>query len=126
MNEGNFERWSPEMQKYCKWMKQEDKSTGRPYSSRYIGSLVADVHRTLLYGGMYCYPGDAKNKDGKLRLVYENNPLAYIVEHAGGAATNGTQRILELQPKELHQKSPLFIGSQEEVRIAGEFLTGKR
>jgi fructose-1,6-bisphosphatase I len=126
MNEGNFERWSPEMQKYCKWMKQEDKATGRPYSSRYIGSLVADVHRTLLYGGMYCYPGDAKNKDGKLRLVYENNPLAYIVEHAGGAATNGTQRILELQPKELHQKSPLFIGSQEEVRIAGEFLTGKR
>ncbi len=126
MNEGNFERWSPKMQKYCKWMKQEDQATGRPYSSRYIGSLVADVHRTLLYGGIYCYPGDAKNKNGKLRLVYENNPLAYIVEHAGGAASNGTQRILELQPKELHEKSPLFIGSKEEVRIAGEFLTGKR
>jgi len=126
MNEGNFERWSPEMKKYCKWMKQEDKATDRPYSSRYIGSLVADVHRTLLYGGIYCYPGDAKNKNGKLRLVYENNPLAYIVEHAGGAASNGTQRILELQPRDLHQKTPLFIGSGEEVRIAGEFLTGKR
>lgn len=126
VNEGNVKRWSPVMQRYIQYLKEDDKATGRPYSARYIGSLVADVHRTLLYGGIYCYPGDAKNPDGKLRLMYENNPLAFIMEHAGGAASNGTGRILDIQPESLHQRSPLFIGSVEDVRLAEEFLAGKR
>lgn len=126
VNEGNFNRWNPNMQRYIQHLKEEDKATGRPYSARYIGSLVADVHRTLLYGGIYCYPGDTKNPNGKLRLMYENNPLGYIVENAGGAASDGTRRILEIQPDSLHQRTPLFIGSVEDVKIAEEFLAGKR
>ena len=92
VNEGNTGRWAPGMQRYVQWLKEEDPATGRPYSSRYIGSMVADVHRTMLYGGIYCYPGDTKNPRGKLRLMYENNPLAYIVEEAGGACSNGEMR----------------------------------
>jgi fructose-1,6-bisphosphatase I len=126
MNEGNYGRWEPRMQEYARYLKEEDTATGRPYSARYIGSLVADVHRTLLYGGIYCYPGDTKNPNGKLRLVYENNPLAYIVEHAGGAASNGRRRILDIQPESLHERSPLFIGSRDDVNTAEEFLAGRR
>jgi fructose-1,6-bisphosphatase I len=126
VNEGNFDRWEPGMQRYLQYLKQEDESTGRPYSARYIGSLVADVHRTLLYGGIYCYPGDRKNPNGKLRLMYENNPLAYIVEQAGGAASDGKQRILDIKPESLHQRMPFFVGSVEDVKLAGEFLSGKR
>ena len=126
VNEGNFDRWEPAMQRYLQYLKQEDESTGRPYSARYIGSLVADVHRTLLYGGIYCYPGDRKNPNGKLRLMYENNPLAYIVEQAGGTASDGKQRILDIKPETLHQRAPLFIGSTEDVKLAEEFLSGKR
>ncbi len=114
------------MQRYLQYLKQEDESTGRPYSARYIGSLVADVHRTLLYGGIYCYPGDRKNPNGKLRRMYENNPLASIVEQAGGAASDGKQRILDIEPETLHQRTPLFIGSTEDVKLAEEFLSGKR
>jgi fructose-1,6-bisphosphatase I len=126
MNEGNFERWSPGMQRFVRYLKQEDPATDRPYSLRYVGSLVADVHRTLLYGGMYCYPGDTKNPAGKLRLMYENNPLAYIAENAGGAASDGQTRTLEIQPESLHQRSPLFIGSKRDVQLVEEFLAGKR
>jgi len=126
VNEGNFNRWDPPMQRFVRYLKEEDPSTGRPYTARYIGSLVADVHRTLLYGGLYCYPGDTTNPDGKLRLMYENNPLAYIVEQAGGAASDGRRRILDIQPDSLHQRAPLFIGSPEDVRTAEEFLTEKR
>lgn len=126
VNEGNYNRWEPNMRRYIDWLKTEDKADGRPYSLRYIGSLVADVHRTLMYGGIYCYPADTKNPNGKLRLLYENNPLAYIVEQAGGAASDGKQRIMDIQPTKLHQKTPLFIGSEEDVRIAEEFLQGKR
>jgi fructose-1,6-bisphosphatase I len=126
VNEGNFSRWRPEMQRYIQYLKEEDRDTGRPYSSRYIGSLVADVHRTLLYGGIYCYPADRKNLEGKLRLMYEGNPLAYIVEHAGGAASDGQRRILDIQPESLHQRSPVFLGSTEEIRLAEDFLSGKR
>jgi fructose-1,6-bisphosphatase I len=126
VNEGNFNRWEPGMQRYIKYLKEDDEHTGRPYSARYIGSLVADVHRTLMYGGIYCYPGDTKNPKGKLRLMYENNPLGYLVEQAGGAASDGRTRILDLMPESLHQRSPLFIGSREDVKIAEEFLGGKR
>jgi fructose-1,6-bisphosphatase I len=125
-NEGNYGRWSPRMQRYIRYLKEEHPESGRPYALRYVGSLVADVHRTILYGGVYCYPGDAKNPDGKLRMMYENNPLGYIVEQAGGAASNGTQRVLDIQPTSLHQRSPLFIGSREEVRLVEEFLSGRR
>jgi fructose-1,6-bisphosphatase I len=126
LNEGNFGRWDAGMQRYVQYLKQEDPATDRPYSQRYIGSLVADVHRTMLYGGLYCYPGDRKNPNGKLRLMYENNPLAYIVENAGGAATNGKQRILDITPESLHQRTPLFIGSPDDIRIVSEFLNGSR
>ena len=126
VNEGNSGRWEASMQRYIRYLKEEEKESGRPYSLRYIGSLVADVHRTLLYGGIYCYPGDARNPNGKLRLMYENNPLAFLVEHAGGAASDGRRRILDIKPTSLHQRVPLFIGSREEVRLAGEFLAGTR
>ncbi len=126
VNEGNAGRWSAGMQRYVQWLKEEDPSTERPYTSRYIGSMVADVHRTMLYGGIYCYPGDTKNARGKLRLMYENNPLAYVIEEAGGACSNGETRMLDLVPTSLHERCPMFIGSVEDVRCAEEFVTGKR
>lgn len=126
INEGNYNRWDDGIQRYVKYLKEEDKTTERPYSSRYIGTLVADFHRTLLYGGIFAYPGDKKNPDGKLRLMYEANPIAYIVEQAGGRASNGKQRILDIRPTSLHQKIPLFIGSEEDVALAEAFVRGKR
>jgi len=126
VNEGNYNKWDPNMRRYIEHLKKECKEEGRPYSARYIGSLAADFHRTLLYGGIYCYPGDTKNPNGKLRLMYENNPLAYIVEQAGGSASDGKRRILDIMPEKLHQRSSLFIGSAEDVKIAEEFLAGKR
>ena len=114
------------MRRYVDYLKEEDRATGRPYSLRYIGSLVADVHRTLLYGGIYFYPPDSRNTNGKLRLMYENNPLAFIVESAGGAASDGHGRTLDIQPTALHERSPLFLGSREEVKLAEEFLSGRR
>lgn len=91
---------------------------------RYVGSLVADFHRNLLGGGLFAYPANTKNTRGKLRLLYEANPLAFIVEQAGGAATNGTQRILDIEPAELHQRTPLFIGSKSDVELAESMLGG--
>lgn len=122
INEGNYLYWHPGLKKYIKWLQEEDKSTGRPYSSRYIGSMVADIHRTLLYGGIFMYPADIRNPNGKLRLMYECNPLAFIVEQAGGRATDGKQRLLDIQPKELHQRTPIFIGSEEDVLMVEKFL----
>lgn len=89
---------------------------GKPYSARYIGSMVADVHRTLLYGGIFAYPADKKSKQGKLRVLYECFPMAMIVEAAGGLATTGTQRILDLTPKTIHERSGIFLGSENEVK----------
>lgn len=123
INEGNYTKWSEGIRKYVDYLKQPDKETGRPYSSRYVGSLVADFHRNLLYGGIFIYPADDKNKNGKLRLMYEANPLAYIVEQAGGIATDGRRRILEIEPLGLHQRTPLFIGSPEDVTLAMKFLS---
>lgn len=122
VNEGNYKWWENGVKKYIKYLQEEDKETSRPYTSRYIGSLVADFHRNLLYGGIYLYPGDSRNKNGKLRLMYENNPLAYICEQAGGRAIDGTKRILDVTPTELHQRTPLFIGSEEDVTICEKFL----
>src|SRR5204863_3442233 len=90
----------------------------RPLNGRYVGSLVADFHRNLLGGGIFAYPANTKTPNGKLRLLYEANPLAYIVEQAGGAACDGTQRVLDMEPTELHQRTPLYIGSKTEVELA--------
>ncbi|MCX6164861.1 MAG: class 1 fructose-bisphosphatase [Ignavibacteriae bacterium] len=122
VNEGNFSKWSDGMKNYINYLKQIDKKTDRPYTSRYVGSLVADFHRNLLYGGIFIYPSDEKNKNGKLRLMYEANPLSMIVEQAGGKASNGKERILEIEPQSLHQRTPLFIGSEEDVKMAEQFL----
>jgi len=125
-NEGNFYNWNPSMQKYLEYLKKPDPVTGRPYSLRYIGTMVGDSHRTLLYGGIFGYPGDRKNPDGKLRLCYECNPISFIVEQAGGRSIDGKKRILDIQPSSLHQHTPVFLGSEEDVLLCEEFLQGKR
>jgi fructose-1,6-bisphosphatase I len=96
----------------------------KPLNVRYVGSLVADFHRNLLGGGVFAYPANTKNPKGKLRLLYEGNPLAFIVEQAGGAAIDGQQRILDVQPTELHQRVPLYIGSKNDVDLASQVLAG--
>lgn len=126
INEGNYNKWDDKLRKYIHYLKEDNKADKRPYSSRYIGSLVADFHRNLLYGGIFLYPVDQSNPHGKLRLLYEANPLAMIVEQAGGAASDGYRRILEIEPTELHQRTPLIIGSKEDVDMACEFIQGKR
>ncbi len=126
INEGNAAHWTEETHRYISYLKEIDKETGRPYSGRYIGSLVADFHRNLMKGGIFLYPGDKRSPEGKLRLLYECNPLAFIVEQAGGAASNGRQRLLDVEPESLHQRTPLLIGSKEDVKLAEEFLLGKR
>ena len=126
VNEGNYARWSEGVQKWSRWVKEDAPADGRPYGHRYVGSLVADAHRTLLKGGIFAYPRDTKNVDGKLRLLYEANPMAFIFEQAGGAATDGERRILDIVPEKLHQRTPLVLGSREDVKIFGEFATGKR
>lgn len=123
VNEGNSSKWSEGIKKYISYIKQNDPESGRPYSSRYIGSLVADFHRNLLYGGIFMYPADSKNKSGKLRLMYEANPLSFIVEQAGGKSSDGKQRILEITPESLHQRTPLFIGSVEDVNLIEKLIS---
>jgi len=117
------------MKNYVRWAKKAVPEDGRPLSSRYIGSLVADFHRNLLYGGIFLYPADNKSpnrKKGKLRLLYEANPMAFIAEQAGGRASDGHKRILDIKPSELHQRIPLIIGSEDDVKIAEQFIQGKR
>jgi fructose-1,6-bisphosphatase I len=126
VNIGNYHRWSDGMKKYVSFLQEEDQAGGRPYSSRYIGSMVGDIHRTLLYGGIFMYPADTKNPEGKLRLMYEGNPMAFLLEQAGGRASDGKRRVLDIQPTKLHQRVPLFLGSEDDVLIAEEFLQGKR
>lgn len=126
VNAGYINRWEDWMKRYFEYVTQEDPETNRPYSLRYIGSLVADFHRNLLYGGIFLYPPDRKNPKGKLRLLYEANPLAFLVEKAGGAATDGRQRILEKVPTDLNERTPLIIGSKREVELVHEFIEGKR
>jgi fructose-1,6-bisphosphatase I len=125
-NEGNYGRWSEGQRRLIDRLKGLDGSASRPVSARYIGSLVADFHRNLLYGGIFMYPGDARNPNGKLRLLYEAAPLAMIVEQAGGRATDGERDILDIQPESLHQRVPLYIGSKQLVEMAAEFVAGDR
>ncbi len=128
VNEGNHRYWSDEMRQYIDYLRQEDKASGRPYSARYIGSLVADFHRNLITGGIFLYPSDSKNPDkphGKLRLLYEASPLAMIAEQAGGRAiTDEGRTILDIEPGDLHQRVPLIIGSKIAVDEAEKFLLG--
>ena len=126
INEGSYAQFNDGTKKYLDYIKEEDPATNRPYSTRYIGSLVADFHRNLLTGGVFVYPPTTKHATGKLRLMYEANPLAFICEQAGGRATNGRDRILDIQPLSLHQRTPLYIGSVDDVIVAEEFEQGLR
>ncbi|MBV5304201.1 MAG: class 1 fructose-bisphosphatase [Chlorobium sp.] len=126
INEGSYAQFNEGTKKYLDYIKEEDPATNRPYSTRYIGSLVADFHRNLLTGGVFIYPPTTKHASGKLRLMYEANPLAFICEQAGGRATNGRDRILDIQPLSLHQRTPLYIGSTDDVLVAEEFEQGVR
>jgi len=112
VNHGNFFQYEETVKKYINLCQKKTKMDGGPYTQRYIGSMVADVHRNLIKGGIFMYPGTMDKPNGKLRLLYECNPLAFIVEVAGGKAMNGKQRILEIQPSTLHQRTPMFIGSK--------------
>ncbi|MDO9042279.1 MAG: class 1 fructose-bisphosphatase [Desulfocapsaceae bacterium] len=129
INEGNYHYWAPEMREYVHYLKDIDEGSGRPYSLRYIGTLVADFHRNLIIGGVFLYPSDCRNPDkpkGKLRLLYEASPMAFLVEQAGGRAiTDAGQRILDIQPTELHERVSLIIGSKKEVDMVEGFLIRK-
>ena len=122
LNEGNYSKFPEGVKDYVKWCKQKDKATNRPYSARYIGSLVADFHRNLLKGGVFIYPQTASAPHGKLRLLYECNPIAFVAEQAGGLASDGKSRIMDLEPQSLHQRVPFFTGSKNMVNQAMSFL----
>ena len=123
INEGNYIKFPQGVKDYLKYCQIEDEKTNRPYSSRYIGSLVADFHRNLLKGGIFIYPKTSSNPNGKLRLLYECNPMAFLAEQAGGKATNGCgKRIMDIKPSELHQRVSFFSGSSNMVDKAEEFM----
>ncbi|MBD3161724.1 MAG: class 1 fructose-bisphosphatase [Candidatus Eisenbacteria bacterium] len=122
VNEGNTGRWDEKTRKVVAGLKGSDNPRGEPYSTRYIGSLVADFHRNLLYGGIFLYPPDAKHPTGKLRLLSEAAPMSFLAEEAGGKATTGRERVLDVVPKELHERVPLIVGSPREVEWAERIL----
>ncbi|MDG2445777.1 MAG: class 1 fructose-bisphosphatase [Thermodesulfobacteriota bacteirum] len=122
VNQGNFFQFSNGVQKYITWCEQKDSKTGRPYSLRYVGSMVADLHRSLLKGGLFIYSQAKGAPQGKLRLMYECNPMAFIIEQAGGLATDGKNDILNIKPKSIHQKSPIYIGSSDMVKNVCKFI----
>lgn len=122
INEGQYLKFPMGVKKYLKYCQEEDKGTQRPYTSRYIGSLVSNFHRNMLKGGIYIYPSATNYPDGKLRLLYEGNPMAFLAEQAGGVASDGYNRILDIQPTALHQRVPLFIGSKEMVKKAEQLM----
>ncbi|MBC7534706.1 MAG: class 1 fructose-bisphosphatase [Ferruginibacter sp.] len=125
VNHGNFFQFEQAVKEYVTGCQKKDKTTGGPYTQRYIGSMVADVHRNLIKGGIFMYPGTVDKPNGKLRLLYECNPFAFIVEKAGGKATDGRQRILDIQPTEVHQRTPFFIGSKLMMDELEGFMTGE-
>ena len=122
INEGNYVHFPDGVKKFIKYCQEENDADGRPWSSRYIGSAVADFHRNLIKGGVFLYPTTSSSPKGKLRLIYECNPLAYIIEQAGGKASNGSKRIMEIHPTALHQRTPLFIGSKDMVEKIEDLL----
>lgn len=119
VNEGYWHYWDQAARDSVSWFKSPDNECGAPYSARYVGALVADFHRTLLYGGIYMYPPDQRKPGGKLRLMCEAAPLAFLAEQAGGKATDGTRRIMDITPETLHARTPLFIGSSDDVDAVG-------
>jgi fructose-1,6-bisphosphatase I len=128
VNESNYPYWDEKTRALIDYFKTKDKDSGRPYTARYVGSLVADFHRNLLKGGIFMYPADLKDPkkpSGKLRLMVEANPLAMVVEQAGGYASDGHGPILDIQPTDLHQRVPLYIGSRKDVELAEAFIGGK-
>jgi fructose-1,6-bisphosphatase I len=126
VNESYTRDWTEGVRRYverCKCIGEPDEhALDKPMSSRYIGSMVADFHRNLLYGGIFLYPGTVNKPSGKLRLMYEANPMAFIIEQAGGAASNGTMDIMDVQPEELHQRIPLFMGNHDEVELLENYI----
>lgn len=122
INEGNYIKFPQGVKDYIKYCQVEDNGGNRPYTSRYIGSMVADIHRNLIKGGVFLYPTTSSHPRGKLRLMYECNPLAFVIEQAGGKATDGYRRILDIQPEALHERTPIFIGSTEMVEKVEEFV----
>lgn len=122
VNHGNFFQYKEGVRKYIDACQKKTKETGGPYTQRYVGSMVADCHRNLIKGGIFMYPGTTDKPGGKLRLMYECNPFAFIIEAAGGIATDGTRRILDIQPTELHQRTPFFVGSREMMEELNTYL----
>lgn len=120
-NQGYQSRWSEGIQRYTRWLRGEEGNTSS-LSLRYIGSMIADIHRTLLAGGIFYYPGDAKNPNGKLRLLYEAIPMSYIIEQAGGYASTGRRPIRDVQPTALHQRTPLFVGNRSLVEKVEAYI----
>lgn len=120
INQGNTNKYEESTKNFLNYCMESNKEEGRPYSHRYIGSMVADMHRTLIKGGIFMYPADKSNANGKLRLQYECNPMAFLVEAAGGLASNGIMNILDIEPTELHQRAPIYIGSKNLVSKALE------
>ena len=124
INEGNYVHFPQGVKDYIKYCQLEE--ADRPYTSRYIGSLVSDFHRNIIKGGIYLYPTTSKTPSGKLRLLYECNPMAFIAEQAGGKASNGFDRIMEIQPSALHQRAPFFCGNKEMVEKAEECMANAK
>jgi fructose-1,6-bisphosphatase I len=122
VNESNFGRWDRPMQAAVRGLKGDAPDVMKPKNSRYNGSLVSDFHRNLIAGGIFLYPADTRNPEGKLRLLYEASPMAFIVEQAQGSATDGVNRILDIVPHKLHQRTPLVIGSREDVGFVADAL----
>ena len=122
VNEGNYQKFPTGVKKYIKYCQEKDSGTGRPYTSRYIGSLAADFHRNLIKGGIYIYPRTESHPQGKLRLLYECNPIAFIAEQSGAVATNGDIPILDIEPQYIHQRAPLYVGSEHMMKKLHELL----
>jgi fructose-1,6-bisphosphatase I len=122
VNESNFGRWDKGIQTAVKGLKGDPPVEVTPKNSRYMGSLVGDFHRNLVAGGIFLYPADNRNPRGKLRLLYEASPMAFIAEQAEGSATDGDERILDIMPESLHQRTPLVIGSREDVGFVADTL----
>lgn len=122
LNEANINEWDAPMRDYIQTIQTGKGETGVTYSARYIGSMVGDVHRTLLYGGLFAYPSDSKNKDGKLRLLYEAAPMSFIMEQAGGKAITGYSRVMDIPPKAVHQRVPIILGSPDDVNECQKYF----
>jgi fructose-1,6-bisphosphatase I len=122
MNEAHLDFCPPAYQRYVAQLRRGE--LGQRYASRYVGAMVADIHRTLLKGGVFLYPPSDEYPDGKLRLLYEANPIAFLVEQAGGIATDGRQRVLDVRPQSLHQRTPLVVGGKSEMQAFAQAIRG--